>query len=395
LEHRPASVAPTLPAPGGVPTARVARVAVAAPAVHASAPESHAAVNESSGSGIETCSKHPGNMAAANCFVCAKPICPKCMEQFGYLCSTYCKGQAEARKMKVPVYAGQIFQKKGAEARSHMMLVAAGAAVVALMLGAYVWYWFVGSRPKQAFRIETMASVPFLHADWISDDQFFAVTPARVALFNSKDGSEVWTIDLPKGEINTSKYKSDVRGGDDDWDYDFKPIVRLVSKDIWIGLPTRVLRVDGQTGKKKAELILPQRASDYRQSETHLLAVSRNETNDSKLLTRINLNDARMDSVATPASSGARRVVPTVRPMQNLANTSLKNFTPEDEEFSEFNSISYGRDADFIFTAPNVAHFTRKLVGTAHCCRGHGKEESRHADHRQRKCPRLARHRRG
>jgi len=262
---------PAAPAPVAAPTARMAYVApppqpvAAAPQV-ASAPPG------------AMCPKHRTEISVAECFVCKKPICLKCMEQFGYLCSSYCKGQAETKHLNVPIYEGQIFQKQKAEGRSQNLLIMASIVAVTALLGVYLWYWFIGSRPKQAFRIETLKSVPFLYADWISDDRFFGVTPAKVALFDAKDGTQVWALDLPKGEINASKSKSETRGGDDDWFFDFEPTVKLVSKDIWVGLPTRVLRLDGQTGKKKAEIILPQRASDYRLSDTHLLAVSRNET---------------------------------------------------------------------------------------------------------------------
>jgi hypothetical protein len=350
MASTPETPQPIMPPP--VSTARVAH----APAPAAPPPPSFQAPSGA------MCPKHRTEMSVAECFVCKKPICLKCMEQFGYLCSSYCKGQAEAKHLPVPFYEGQIFQKQKAEGRSHNLLIMASIAAITLLFGVYLWYWFIGSRPKQAFRIETLKSVPFLYADWISDDRFFGVTPAKVALFDAKDGTQVWGLDLPKGEINASKSKSETRGGDDDWFFDFEPTVKLISKDIWVGLPTRVLRLDGQTGKKKGEFSLPQRASDYRLSETHLLAVSRNETNDSKLLTRISFADARMDSIATPATSGARRLIATVRPMQGLGNTSLKNFKEEDEEFSEFNSISYGRDPDFVFTSPNVAHVSRHLV---------------------------------
>src|SRR3954471_6010885 len=278
-----AIIASPVPAPAASapppPPAPIARVAVAA-AAHAAVSQPPPAPSGESSSTVTTCPKHPGEMPAAECFVCGKPICGKCMEQFGYLCSPYCKGQAQARKLNVPVYEGQIFQKQAAEGRSHNLLITASIIAATALFAVYLWYWFVLSRPRQAFRIETLASVPFLHAEWISDDRFFAVTPAKVALFNSKDGLEVWALDLPKGEINASKYKSESRGGDDQYYFEFEPALKLVAKDIWVGLPTRVLRLDAQTGKKKAEIVLPQRASDYRRSDTHLLAVSRNQTND-------------------------------------------------------------------------------------------------------------------
>lgn len=359
----PAPATPTIgvtavtpPPPGSVPSIRVGGLAQAVPPP----PPPAETTDHDAPSTVARCQKH-SELAAADCFVCGKPICPKCMEQFGYLCSSYCKGQAQARKLKVPVYEGQIFEKQKAEGRSHNLLIFASLAAVALLFGAYVWYWFVGSRPKQAFRIETAPSAPFLHADWIGDDRFFAVTPARAALFSSKNGAEIWTYDLPKNEMKTYSSKGEERG-ETEWSLDFDPVVKLVSKDIWVGLPSRILRLDGQTGKKKQEIMLTQRASDYSVSETHLLAVSRNTTNDSKLLTRISLADGRVDAQYTPASSGAQRLIGTVRPMPGLGNTSLKNISEDDEDFLEFNEISFGRDPDFVFTGPNVAHVTRKLI---------------------------------
>lgn len=305
---------------------------------------------------MATCSKHHGEIAAAECFVCQKPICHLCMEQFGYLCSAYCKGQAQARKLNVPVFAGQKHQKMDVERRSHNFLITAAFVAATLFVVAYLWYWFVASRPKQAFKIETGPGTPFLHAEWIGGDRFFAVTPVRIVMFNAADASEIWGVDLPKNELKGEK------SHDDSWYFPFHPRVKVVSKDIWIGLPKRIWRLDGETGKKKQEYALPLVASEYRVADTHFLAVSVNPTNESKTLTRVDLGSGRIDTDTTPAVAGARRVVGVTRAMPGLQNTSLKNYTEKDEEFSEYNFTTFGRDYDYVFTAPNVAHITRQLV---------------------------------
>ena len=53
------------------------------------------------------CAKHPGQVITHRCLVCAKPICPKCMELFGYVCSPLCRGKAEERGIEIPVYQGK------------------------------------------------------------------------------------------------------------------------------------------------------------------------------------------------------------------------------------------------------------------------------------------------
>jgi len=320
----------------------------------ASAPAQFAAAPESA---IPTCPKHSSELAVAECFVCGKAICHKCMQQFGFLCSSYCKGQAEARKLPVPVFEGQVHQRARKEGRAQSMLLAGGVAVAALLFAAYLWFWFVGSRPKTAFKIETGPGTPFLAAQWIDDDRFFGITPLRVAMFEAASGKELWTLDLPKDELKGEKFPRS-----DEWHFAFEPRVKVVSKEIWVGLPARVLRIDAQTGKKKQELMLPARADDYHIGDIHFLAVSSNPTNDSKLLTRINLQNGQVDSEATPARTGARRVVGVTRSMPGLQNTSLSKMDPNDEEFSEFNSTSYGRDRDYVFAGGNVAHMTRRLI---------------------------------
>ncbi|HEX4646877.1 MAG TPA: B-box zinc finger protein, partial [Verrucomicrobiae bacterium] len=89
------------------------------------------------------CPRHKTEPALETCRVCGKPICPKCMEQFGYVCSVYCRQQAARRQIEVPVYA---HQTSVVTARSSMMarrLVFASIGLVVLLTGLWIWYtWF-------------------------------------------------------------------------------------------------------------------------------------------------------------------------------------------------------------------------------------------------------------
>jgi outer membrane protein assembly factor BamB len=348
----------TSPAPVAIPVAapaQVARVMQVAKPLTATASAKPAEAEEL---GIQHCAKHAGEIAAAECFVCSKPICAKCMEQFGFLCSSYCKGQAQARKLDVPVFEGQVFQKEQKERRGQNFIIVGGIALASLALAFYIYYWFVLSRPKTAFKIETGPSTPFMHAEWVGDDRFFGVTPNRVTMFNAESGEEIWGVDLP----TSPEMKGSKSGFSDEWVFPFEPTVKVVSKEIWIGLPNRVVRIESQSGKKKQELALPLPANDYQVGETHFLAVSSNPTNDAKLLTRINLSSGQMDSQWTPASAGARRVVGVTTLAPGVRNSSLARMDPNDDDFSDFSSTMFGRDRDYLFTGANVAHVTRQLI---------------------------------
>src|SRR6266850_93827 len=118
------------PAPAGIPVAAPAPIRVAAPVrvalpaapsaspaaprLHISKPAHQSetalpaeAVPTSSADAPVLCSKHPGQMATERCYMCQKPICPQCMELFGYVCSPLCKAKANSHGIDIPVYEGQ------------------------------------------------------------------------------------------------------------------------------------------------------------------------------------------------------------------------------------------------------------------------------------------------
>jgi hypothetical protein len=98
------------------------------------------------------CRKHPGNFQTAEkCAVCGKPLCPQCLEQFGYFCSPFCKGKAEQAQMAVPEYAGQRVVVERQFWRGVRRGAWAVAVIIALLAGAWAWYAFVGSQPRVAW----------------------------------------------------------------------------------------------------------------------------------------------------------------------------------------------------------------------------------------------------
>lgn len=346
--------APPPPAPAPGPFVKPMPLRVGSAAAPAQPVQVASAAAEESA--IPHCPKHLEEIAVAECFVCQKPICTKCMEQFGYLCSSYCKGQAEARKLKVPVYGGQKKERIKRESVGQSFILTGSVVVVALLLGAYIYYWFVASHPHIKFKVETGPGSPFLNAAWVGEDRFIGITPSRLTMYKADDGSELWSANLPANEIKGHK------GSRDQMIFPVQPLVKVISKDIWIGLPHHVLRLDGETGKQKQDIPLSAPAAEFRASEEAFLAVSGNRTNDSKLMTRISLANGGVEMDATPITSGARRVAGITRALPGLQNTSLKNVDPKDEDADDYYSTEYKLDPDYVFTGANVAHITRRVL---------------------------------
>src|SRR5579862_5583830 len=83
---------------------------------------------------LPTCPKHPGQVAAEKCYICSKPICPKCMQLFGYVCSPLCKAKAESHGITVPIYERQKSMVEARFWRKVVWLSAAGGGVLAVIL---------------------------------------------------------------------------------------------------------------------------------------------------------------------------------------------------------------------------------------------------------------------
>jgi hypothetical protein len=99
------------------------------------------------------CVKHRGEYATEQCYVCRKPICPKCMEMFGYVCSPLCKAKAESHGVNVPVYAKQKSVVEARMWRKVGLVSAAAATFIVALLGVWIWYAWFGSTPSPAFSL--------------------------------------------------------------------------------------------------------------------------------------------------------------------------------------------------------------------------------------------------
>jgi hypothetical protein len=177
----PSASAPSAPASSGL---RISRGhAPAAPA--ASAPEEPAA---------EFCAKH-NEPAAEHCRVCQKPICPRCMDVFGYFCSAFCKSKAEAQKMKIPAYAGSTFAGEARFWRLMGWTFGVVGTLAVLGLGAWGWYAWYGSMPRQYFSV-SFDQVSHSGSSYLNNGQIVFLHGGTLARYDMKTGKQVWSKEL-------------------------------------------------------------------------------------------------------------------------------------------------------------------------------------------------------
>ena len=157
------------------------------------------------------CLKHPGNFAAEECLVCHKPICPKCMELFGYVCSAYCQSQAEKLKIYVPVFAGQKALVEGRYWRKVRWLAAAAVVMVLALLGAYSWYYFVGSRPRVLYTMRFPSSERGNFAKLMSPDQVLLRQGKQLSRYDLRADKTIWSAPLVDKEEVAKNAQQEVK----------------------------------------------------------------------------------------------------------------------------------------------------------------------------------------
>ena len=257
--------APSLPAP---PRAVVAPPTPAPPAEPAPAQD-------------QRCSKH-GEVGVENCRVCGKPICAKCMELFGYVCSPLCKSKASARGITIPVFKGQ---KSVVEAQQWRRIVwlgwAVGSAVVAV-LGFWAWFRWSGSLPRPIFsvRFDQPAYSGQSAICGKANDQLVFVHGDTLARHDMKLKKEIWScrlLDQREIQAAVERERKSIQARIDEAnneDRDRVPgmpppdrmaeqIERAEAADlslhvrgqnVWVASPRKLVRYDWDSGKPVQEL---------------------------------------------------------------------------------------------------------------------------------------------
>lgn len=226
---------------------------------------------------VEMCAKHATYPAAANCVMCNKPICLDCLEQFGYLCSVWCKEQSAKQKVKVPKYSGTKLSRIAEENKKGNKLLLALAACFAAFLSVYIWWNAFAVKPKPAWSIEAAAGSPFLFAQWVGNEKVVMMNKDKLSMHEAASGKILWEAAF-SGPQEKAEQKQTQLLQKEDADLFFSSSLDLnaqvVGNDTWVIFPRKVVQFDNATGKRKKEIPLPRAAEESYFSESALLGVT-------------------------------------------------------------------------------------------------------------------------
>ena len=139
------------------------------------------------------CSKHRGVLATEKCAECGKPICPQCMNVFGYFCSPLCQNKAELKGKTIPVFAGKSSQVESRFWRKMGLVFGAIAVLVLSAVGFWGWYQFYGSRPHEIFSQHFDQKSFYGGSEIVGKDQFVFLHGGTLARVDLKSKKTVWS----------------------------------------------------------------------------------------------------------------------------------------------------------------------------------------------------------
>lgn len=284
-----------------------------------------------------------GQFSVEKCYVCGKPICPKCMELFGYVCSPLCKSKAEAQGIEVPVFKGQRDVKEAKTWRATVLVTTTACAIIALVVGGYIWWIAYGSKPHTVFSVRFGDRAHSGQSAFAAQDQIVFLHGGTLARHDMKQKKEIWSVNLvDEKEVDrqVAKVMDEMKKEIDRANSESPEFVpkmpridklkkelmreaaaslhlRIVGQNIWVMTSDKLTRYDWDTGKTNKEIALKEHWGDMLRRGDELLALE--SENGKESVTRINLNtcDVRSEDIVLPP-----RREPTVKTNRAVAKAA-------------------------------------------------------------------------
>jgi outer membrane protein assembly factor BamB len=152
------------------------------------------------------CPKHPSELALENCRVCSKPICPRCMELFGFVCSPLCRAKAASHGIQVPIYQGHksvIEQRRWGKI---VWFVGTTATLSIAAIAIWIWYTWFGLLPKQVLSIRFPEPSYSGQSAFAGTDQLVFLHGGTLVRHDMRLNKEIWSQYL----INKDEIKAEV-----------------------------------------------------------------------------------------------------------------------------------------------------------------------------------------
>jgi len=283
------------------------------------------------------------------------------MEQFGYICSAFCRNQAVEQRLQIPACPRQ---KSLADAKEHAALIRwslAGFAAACVIAGLWIWYAWFGVALKLAYSYHFAGKAAGSRiCRLVGPGRVLFLAGGKLELFDARRQKEVWSVAVAKEpEIDVeeimaklaSTNKTVAAAGSKAEEAarqalesiaassEFAETALLVTNNqVWLVRPGGVQHFDLQTGATKEPVELKTPVLGLTHDQSSILAVSAPDL-ERRVYTRIDLasGEARTKEVsvapkpAKPAAvekpknaAAAARQRPGVKPPPTASDTGAE-----------------------------------------------------------------------
>jgi len=241
------------------------------------------------------CTKHRGVPVTEKCTVCHKPICPKCMEMFGFFCSPLCKNKADLQGIAAPVFAGQKFQVEARFWRKTGLIFGSIVGAIVLFFGLWTWYAWFGAVPHPYFaqRFETDPAYSG-RVEVVDKNQVVFLHGGTLARYDMSSKKQVWTQQLVTQQMVDDAVKAEeaeeakAAAADAGDVYRHTPMhedtvretkmalegalsLHVSGQSIWVGNENKMTQYNWDTGTPGKEVTLPEMAESVTEGDGELL----------------------------------------------------------------------------------------------------------------------------
>lgn len=331
------TAAPAAPVPPPAGRLRIAHEQPAQPPAEPPAPVS------------KYCSRHRSELATEKCVICHKPICPKCLTEFGYFCSPLCKGKAEAQHINVPVYANQKFEVERRFWRKAGLISGSATAAIVLFLGVWTWYAWYGSVPHTYFSVRFENDRAHSgRSQLVGKDQIVFLHGGLLARYDLKTKKQIWShllvtpeqvaAEVKREDEETAREKArEGAGNDGEYSHVITPeehtkmvrdamesalALRVSGQNVWIGQSVdntnaagevssdyQLTRYDWDSGRIAQQATLPAIDGEFIQRGDELLLYDQPDAG-TESITHVSLADGTMRQEQITTSGYTNLVIP-------------------------------------------------------------------------------------
>ena len=128
------------------------------------------------------------------------------MAIFGYVCSAFCKNEAEQRGLEIPVYENQFGAVAARSTRKLAHIILSVSATLVVVLGGYSWFLFSGSKPRVVFSAK-FSTPAYNGGGRLLGTEAVLLHGGHLARFDLKNKKEIWGVDL----IDTKEIDAEVQ----------------------------------------------------------------------------------------------------------------------------------------------------------------------------------------